>query len=62
MKKYIFEKIYDKLFVPTIVGGMAFLGYVIYNQGQADAIHKIYKNGWCVVDDNDVKYKSDLRD
>lgn len=48
----MFEKIYDKLFVPVLIGGLSLIGYVLYNQGKADAIHEIYKRGWTVVDDN----------
>lgn len=59
MDRKIIEKLYDKLFVPALCGGMAFLGYVLYNQGGADAIHKIYEKGGHVVlpiDDETVKF------
>lgn len=49
MQRVVIEKLYDKLFVPMICGGMALLGYVLYNQGGADAIHKIYERGGHVV-------------
>lgn len=48
-----FEKIYDKAFVPMLIGGLALIGYTLYNQGQADAIHKIYEHGYSIVDEND---------
>lgn len=48
-----FAKIYDKAFVPMLIGGLALIGYTLYNQGQADAIHKIYEHGYSIVDESD---------
>lgn len=43
------EKLYDKLFVPVLIGGLGFIGYVLYNQGGADVVHEIYERGGHVV-------------
>lgn len=43
------EKLYGKLFVPVLIGGLGFIGYVLYNQGGADAVHEIYERGGHVV-------------
>lgn len=52
MNKALFGKIYDKAFVPVLIGSLSFIGYVLYNQGAADAVHKIYEYGYRVVDEN----------
>ena len=48
-----FDKIYDKMFVPMLIGGLVLIGCTLYTQGQADAIHKIYEHGCSIVDEND---------
>lgn len=49
----MFEKIYNKLFVPALVFAMGAIGGILYVQGKADAIHDIYKRGLTIVDPND---------
>lgn len=48
-KRSTWEKLYDKLFVPVMIGGLSFIGYVLYNQGSADAIHEVYEQGGYIV-------------
>lgn len=62
MKKELFEKIYDKAFVPVLIGSLSFIGYLLYNQGACDAVHKIYENGWTIVDENDDNLEFVKRD
>lgn len=57
MNKQLLSKIYDKAFVPVLIGSLSFIGYVLYNQGAADAIHDIYKRGWKVVDENEDEWE-----
>lgn len=49
----VFDKIYDKTFVPMLIGGLVLIGCTLYKQGRADAIHKIYEHGYSIVDEND---------
>ena len=51
----MFEKMYDKLFVPALICVMGAIGGILYQQGKADAIHEIYKRGMAVVDLNETK-------
>ena len=50
----MFEKMYDKLFVPVLICALGAIGGILYEQGKADAIHEIYKRGMAVVDLNGV--------
>jgi hypothetical protein len=55
----VISKICDKLFVPVLIGGVAFLGHVLYKKGREDAIHQIYERGWRIVmeSDDDTKFE-----
>lgn len=46
------NKICGKLFVAALIGGVALLGYVLYEKGRADAINQIYERGWRVVSES----------
>ena len=56
MKRRITKKIRKLAWTQIRAAGVVVLGYILYNQGQADAIHKIYqRGGWVVLPSDSYK-------